>query len=273
VQTPAGTKGCRATTDRPCHNRNRYAPQMTMATHHHIWHRRILSFAALRWGLLWALFCGFCCGPAPAWAEDFIETTGPLSDDAFYRLVACAAAPGQPCEKPLLHWPTERPLRVQITRVDKAFLGGRQKRARAALMRAIQFINRSGAGITLEQVSPEADADIWIYLIDTDGTEPIAGTGISGVDGSTVTGARVTVWSRSDTREIQRAQIVFGTRLHIRHYESAMIEDLTQALGLLTDIRNPDYLGKSVFSQDDNDSKDLGPQDLMALRRHYPPQE
>jgi hypothetical protein len=211
--------------------------------------------------------------PPVAAAEDFIETTGPLSDDAFYNLVACAAPPGGPCGKPILHWPTDRPLRVQITRIDDAFLGGRQKRARAALVRAIQFINRVGAGIALEQVAPGQEADIRIYLIDTDGAGPITGTGIPGVDGSTVTGARVTIWSRSDTHMIQRAQIVFGTRLHIRHYESAMIEEVTQALGLLTDIRNPDYLGKSVFSQDDNESKDLGAQDRMALRRHYPPRE
>lgn len=206
-------------------------------------------------------------------AEDYIETSGPLSDEAFYRLVACAAPPGEPCQKPMLHWPTTAPLKVTIAYIDPAFLGGRQKRARAALVRAIQFINRVGAGIRLEQVADSQSADITIYLIDTDGTAPIADTGFDGVDGSTVTGARVTVWSRSDTHRIQSAQIVFGNRLHIRHYESAMIEELTQALGLLTDIRNPEYLGKSVFSQDDNESKDLGPQDRMVLLRHYPPQE
>ncbi|WP_323770920.1 DUF2927 domain-containing protein [Antarctobacter sp.] len=210
---------------------------------------------------------------AAASAEDYVETDGLLSDDDFYRLVACAAPPGEPCRKSLVRWPVDRPLRVQLTQIDRVFLGGKQKRARAALVRAIKFINRAGAGITLQQVSAGAEADIRIYLIDTDGEAPIDGTGIEGVDGATVTGARVIVWSRSETGEIQRARIIFGTRLHIRHYESAMIEELTQALGLLTDIRNPAYLGASIFSQDDNESKDLGPQDLMALRRHYPPQE
>jgi len=220
-----------------------------------------------------AFFLCLAMASAAAAAEDFIETTGPLSDEAFYRLVACAAPPGEPCRKPLLHWPTDRPLRVQMARIDHAFLGGKQNRARAALVRAVQFINRAGAGISLEQVPPDAEADIRIYLIDTDGTAPIAGTGIKGVDGTTVTGARVTVWSRSDTHMIRRAQIVFGTLLDIRHYESAMIEELIQGLGLLTDIRNPDYHGRSVFSQDDNESKDLGPQDIVALHRHYPPRE
>ena len=210
---------------------------------------------------------------AAADADDYVETEGLLSDDDFYRLVACAAPPGEPCRKSLVRWPTDRPLRVQLTQVDRVFLGGKQKRARAALVRAIKYINRAGTGIVLRQVSPGAEADIRIYMIDTDGEAPIDGTGIEGIDGATVTGARVIVWSRSDTGVIQRAKIIFGTRLHIRHYESAMIEELTQALGLLTDIRNPAYLGHSIFSQDDNESKDLGPQDLMALRRHYPPKE
>lgn len=209
--------------------------------------------------------------PAPiVAAQDYVETQGILSDEDFYRLVACAAPPGEACRKSIVRWPTQRPLRVQLTQVDRAFLGGKQKRARAALVRAIKYINRAGTGITLRQVSAATEADVRIYLIDTNGETPIVGTGIEGVDGATVSGARVIVWSRTTTGEIQRAKIIFGTRLHIRHYESAMIEELTQALGLLTDIRNPAYLGASIFSQDDNDSKDLGPQDLMALRRHYP---
>ncbi len=216
-----------------------------------------------------------CLGLAlPVWAaEDFVVTEGLLSDDDFYRLVACGATPGGECAKPLLRWTTERPLRVALEYVDPAFLGGRQARARAAIVRAVQYINRAGAGITLAEVQPGSEADIRVYFVDTDGAGPVSGTGIEGVDGAVVTGARVTVWSRRDTRTIRKAQVVFGTRLHISHYESAMIEELTQALGLLTDIRNPAYEGVSIFSQDSNASKDLGPQDLMALRRHYPPKE
>ncbi|WP_167647063.1 DUF2927 domain-containing protein [Mameliella alba] len=221
-----------------------------------------------------ALFCLALALPcAASGAVDYVETDGLLSDEDFYRLVACAAPPGQSCRKDMVRWPTDRPLQVQFARIDRAFLGGRQKRARAALERAIRYINRAGAGISLREVAPEAEADIRIYLVDTDGSTPISGTGIKGVDGMRVTGARVIVWSRSDTHVIQRARIIFGTRLDIRHYESAMIEELTQALGLLTDIRNPAYLGRSIFSQDDNQSKDLGPQDIKALRRHYPPRE
>ncbi|KUF08793.1 DUF2927 domain-containing protein [Pseudoponticoccus marisrubri] len=209
----------------------------------------------------------------PAQAQDFIETAGPLDDDSFYRLVACAAPPGGACTKRLIRWPATRPLRVGLARIDRAYLGGKQNRARAALTRAVQYLNAAGAGIALTEVPEGAETDIAIYLVDTDGSAPIAGTGIAGLDGATVPGARVVVWSRPDTRRILRARIVFSTRLPIQHYESAMLEEITQALGLLTDIRNPHYEGVSIFSQDSNASKTLGAQDIMVLRRHYPPQE
>ncbi|GAA4222953.1 hypothetical protein GGQ68_000929 [Sagittula marina] len=206
---------------------------------------------------------------AASGAQDFVESSGILSDDDFYRLVACAAPPGAPCARPLLHWPTVQPVTVRILSMDRAFLGGKRKRAQAALVRAIQYINNAKAGIRVTQTT-SAQADVNIHFIDTDGNSPLKNSGIDGADGLTVTGARVIVWSRTDTHKIQRATILFGTRLHIRHYESAMLEELTQALGLLTDIRNPVYEGVSIFSQDSNDTKQFSDQDRMALRRHYP---
>ena len=41
-------------------------------------------------------------------------------------------------------------------------------------------------------------------------------------------------------------------------------------MGLMTDIRNPYYETRSVFSEDSNTVQKLGVQDRMALRRHYP---
>lgn len=207
----------------------------------------------------------------PAPADDFITTSGRLGDDDFYRLVACAAPPGEPCGKPFLHWTTDRPLLVQLTSIDDAFLGGRKKRAEAALVRALQYLNDVGMGLELRQVPPGDKADIRIHFLDTDGSAPLADTGIDGADGATVTGARVIVWSERATGAIRKATILFGTRLHISQYESAMLEEVTQALGLLTDIRNPLYEGVSIFSQDSNATKQFSEQDRMALRRHYPP--
>lgn len=218
----------------------------------------------LRWFFL------FLTLPPLVAADDFVETSGLLSDDAFYRLVSCAAVPGGACSKNTLRWPAGSTLQVSLQPVDRAFLGGKRNRARAALVRAIQHLNRADINLRLEQVPSEIDADIRIYFIDTDGTAPISGTGIDGVDGQTVNGARVSVWATNGI--IFRSTIVFGNRLNIRSYESAMLEELTQSLGLLTDIRNPAYEGVSIFSQDSNASKTLGPQDIMALQRHYPPE-
>lgn len=209
-------------------------------------------------------------------AQDYVVSEGWLSDEDFYRLVACAAPPGDPCARPMLHWPAKnrdrRTVTVRIDTIEDAFLGGKRKRAFAALERAVQYINAAGANISVARTEADS-ADVLIHFLDTDGRAPLQGTGIDGADGLTVTGARVVIWSRSDTHEIQRAMILFGTRLHIRHYESAMLEELTQALGLMTDIRNPVYEGVSIFSQDSNDTKQFSQQDLMVLRRHYPVQE
>lgn len=78
--------------------------------------------------LLLAASC-FVAATAEA-AQDYIETDGLLSDDDFYRLVACAAPPGGDCTKRFLRWSSDEPLHVQIAGVDRAFLGGKQKRAR-----------------------------------------------------------------------------------------------------------------------------------------------
>ncbi len=203
----------------------------------------------------------------PASAQDYVATSGPLDDDAFYRLVACGAAPGGACAKPFLRWPVSRPVTVGFDRIDRAYLGGRQKRARAALSRAVQYLNQSGAAVRLEERG-DGPLDVRVLLLDTDGSAPLSGTGVAGLDGAVLRGARVQVWAGADGL-IDRAVIAFSTNLHIRHYESVMLEELTQALGLMTDIRNPAYDGLSVLAQDSNAARTLGPQDIMALRRHY----
>jgi hypothetical protein len=213
-----------------------------------------------------ALTLALACGPALA--QDFVTTAGPLSDADFYRLVACAAPPGGDCAKPMLHWPTDAPVTVGIARIDPAFLGGKQARARAALTRAVQYLNDCGMGLRLAEA--EGDTMIRLRLIDSDGAEPLADTGSQALDGTTLRGARVVVQARGGV--IRSAEIAIGTRLHISHYESALIEELAQALGLLTDIRNPDYEGVSIFSEDSNAAKKPGRQDIMALSRHYPPE-
>ena len=55
-----------------------------------------------------------------------------------------------------------------------------------------------------------------------------------------------------------------------QHAEAAMLEDLLQALGRLTKIRNPFYDARSMLSHHSNAMTPPGVQDATALRRHFP---
>lgn len=210
----------------------------------------------------------------PPHAQEYISTPGALSDDDFYRAVSCAAPPGGDCAKPLVKWPTDRPLRISLRQIAPVYLGGRAKRADAALERAIQRVNAVDANIRLLRVDETAPAaDIEIYFLDLEKGATITGTGITGVDDTRLGGASSRVFfDRNDdnTGEIKHAVIVFSTSMQKRAYESAMLEEVTQSLGLMTDIRSPHYEKTSVFSQGSNAATRLGTQDKMALRRHYP---
>ena len=204
---------------------------------------------------------------APAMAQEFVTSTGPLSDDDFYKAVGCGADPGEPWRKPFVKWVVDRPLLVGITRMDRGFLGGRAKRAEAALIRALQFLNKVDMGLRLELAAPGQTPDIPILFLDRPMGHKI--TDMDGVEG-TVMGAATTRIRFNTKGEITRAMIAFSNTLSMRAYESAMLEEITQSLGLITDIRNPHYDPLPIFSQHINAPKRLGAQDKMALIRHYP---
>lgn len=214
------------------------------------------------------VLCLLALSALPSRAGDVVAVPGTLSDDDFYRAVSCGAAPGGDCTKPVLHWRLERAVRVSIALIDRAHLGKRQARGRAALIRAVQAINDAGAGLRLVLVDPGAPADIKVYFHRTDGSTPISDPANPDLDGAQVKGAQVRLWGEPETG-IARGAIIVSSRLALRDYEAVMLEELTQAMGLMTDIKSPAYDGLSVFAEDSNAAKLLGPQDIMALRRHY----
>ncbi|WP_106608280.1 DUF2927 domain-containing protein [Shimia abyssi] len=69
---------------------------------------------------------------------------------------------------------------------------------------------------------------------------------------------------------MKRSAIVIGTGIGPDAINSTMLEEITQALGLLTDIDNPYYTNRSIFSQDGYSLSRIQGQDRMVLRRHYP---
>ena len=91
--------------------------------------------------------------PAPVAAQEFIAVQGALSDQAFYRLVACAAPPDGPCGKPLVRWPEARQLalRVGIAAIDPAFPSYKFDLVDRALDAAIAEVNAVGANLYLER--------------------------------------------------------------------------------------------------------------------------
>lgn len=215
---------------------------------------------------LWAVI--LACAALPAGAQDFVDSTGPLEDTAFYRLVACAAPVGGPCAKPFYRW-EKATLSVGIIQRERAFLGGKQNRAKASLVRAVQYLNAVGMGVTLR--IDGAAPDITIHLLDTPRGVKISGATTPILNGLTMANAITAL--DVDGNTITGASIAFSSTLGIRQFESVMLEELTQSLGLLTDIQNPYYRSRSILSQNaDNSLKTLGVQDKLSLIRHYPPQ-
>jgi hypothetical protein len=207
------------------------------------------------------------CLGQPAHAQDFVDSRGPLEDTAFYRLVACGAIPNGDCTKPFIKW--QKPaLTVHLAQQDRAFMGGKIPRAQAAVIRALQHLNAAGAGVRLKQT--KQGGDITIHLLDTPRGGTISDSTAPLLNGLTMANAITALDVEGST--ITGAAIGFSSTLDIRQYESVMLEEITQALGLITDIQNPFYRSRSILSQNgDNSLKTLGVQDKMALIRHYPP--
>ena len=90
-----------------------------------------------------------------------------VSDESFYRLVACAAPPGGDCAKPFVWWPRERRLRLRvgIAQISEGFADYRFDVVDRSVDRAIAEINGAGAHLFLERAF-EGPFDIPIFLVD-----------------------------------------------------------------------------------------------------------
>lgn len=205
----------------------------------------------------------------PAAAQDPVAAQGLLSDEDFYRAVACAAPPGGACQKPLLRWDASRPIRVALREIAPAYLGRRAKVAESAVTLAVRALNGADAGFRLAQVPPDAAAEIEIRFLGIAAGAAIAGTGIDAIDGTPIARASTRVQSDLDAETIERAVVLVSTSLDTPEFAPALLGELAQAMGLLTGLDSPAYAGLSVLAEDDYTADALGPQDIMALKRHY----
>lgn len=206
--------------------------------------------------------------PRVALAEDFVAVPGRLSDAAFYRLVACAAPPGGDCTKPMIRWPAPArlSLRVGLAEVTPDLPDYKFDLFDLALDAAIAEINGVGAHLFLERVY-EGQMDIPLYVVATPQGGRISGTGVADLDGAQLSIGRIALRSRGE--EITAAAVAISAEIRRREIASVVLEELVQALGLVTDIASPAYAA-SIFAETSNSTTRLRGQDAEALRRHYP---
>ncbi len=220
------------------------------------------------WRVAILILVPFLALPRPGAAQEFIAVPDLVSDEAFYRMVACAAPPGGDCAKPFVWWPRERRLRLRvgIAQISEGFADYRFDVVDRSVDRAIAEINGAGAHLFLERAF-EGPFDIPIFLVDAPQGGEITGTGVADLDGSSISIGRVALRSRG--AEITGAAIAISADIQRREIASVVLEELVQSLGLVTDVLSPAY-SHSVFSEDYNSATRLRGQDAEALRRHYP---
>ena len=206
----------------------------------------------------------------PLGAQEFIESKGQLSDDTFYKMVACAAPENQTCQKPFVKWSQRKAqnITVSLKRIDPAYPRDKLSTINAGIALAITELNAVPNGPRFRRVNDGSKADIQILLLDTAANSTLKNTNIKGLDGVRIQHAWVQIWWNNNNT-ITRAAIVFSKDVSTASAGSIMLEELTQALGFITDLRNPYYEANSIFSEDSNTRTDLAPQDIKAIQRHY----
>ena len=206
-------------------------------------------------------------------AKDFVRSKGKLSDNDFYRAVACGAPVGQKCGHSTYKWP--EPMRGNLTvgvmAIEDAFPEDLAAAAAGALVQAIEEINGVNAGIRLVQVS-KGTPNIKVFFV----SGKIRG---GGSNAKTVTAFALAegasgmalVYPGRRKGSIARAEIYISDVIPKSLLRAVVLEELVQSLGLLTDIHNRYYNKRSVFSEVGSSTNKLRGQDAKALLLHYPP--
>ena len=74
----------------------------------------------------------------------------------------------------------------------------------------------------------------------------------------------------NEKAEITEASMLIAEDISEEDLPSVVLEELFQCLGFLYDIENRYYVGRSILSQDSNETRRITGQDRMALRKLYP---
>lgn len=204
-------------------------------------------------------------------AQEYVTVDGRLSDDDFYRLVTCAAPPGGDCQKTFTRWSARnaRDLTYDIVFVAEGFPPRLQAKIEEGLDRGAQELNAAGADLRIRRAKPSERPDISVRLLDIPEGATIRGTGVPELEGVVIGAATNTIiWNNA--RKLVACHITSSNNADLNQVVSGMVEEITQCLGFNTDIGGRYYETRSIFSETSNSLAQLGAQDIMALRRHYP---
>lgn len=220
-----------------------------------------------------ALICAVLLFGQTVWPQEYTSSVGLLSDQDFYRAVACKAAPGRACVEKTLKWPKFLRSRLSVSLAgvqgsDPHFVGS----VRDSLEEAIAIINAANAGVRLRGVwGPQAKlANIQLYVVEPYSSQrtiqrlsypPLVGLranpSVSVVSklGGTILSAGIAV-ERNPEIDTRLTQII--------------LKELLESLGLHWSIQNPYYDKISIFAQAGiYPIFALGGQDVKALRLHH----
>ena len=203
----------------------------------------------------------------PARANDGVVSMGRLSDDAFYRLASCGAAPKGGCQGPEVRWPGKT-VTLALRPAHRRYPKDLAAQVSAEIDRAIAEINAAGAGITLRRDDALRHADILVSLPALSEGEATRNSPRM-PDGQPIGVGFMWMWW-NDRAEITEASMLISEDIAPQDVASVVLEELFQCLGFLYDIENPYYEGRSILSQNSNATTTISGQDRMILRRLYP---
>ena len=203
----------------------------------------------------------------PGLASDGVATEGKLSDKDFFRLATCGATPGGDCDGPVVRWPQQQ-ISLALAPAHRNYPPRLAARVSRELDRAIAEINGAGAGIRILRDDKLREANIIVSmpaLSEGEKTRNIPRI----PNGQEIGVGFMWLWW-NERAEITGASMLISEDIQPRDVRSVVLEELFQCLGFLYDIENRYYEGRSILSQDSNETTTIAGQDRKLLRQLYP---
>lgn len=215
----------------------------------------------------WGLVLAACLAALPAFASDGVATEGRLSDKDFYRLATCGATPGGDCAGPVVKW-AKPVITLALARAHRRYPPSLARRVSQELDRAIAEINSAGAGLRITRDDSLSEPDIIVSLPAI--SEGEVTRNIPRIPNGQQIGVGFMWLWWNEWAEITEASMLISEDITEQDLPSVVLEELFQCLGFLYDIENRYYEGRSILSQDSNDTTTIAGQDRMILRKLYP---